>query len=230
MAYNWDFQAVLNFAPDLLIGGLNTLKLLGSALSIAVPLGVLLGIVRQQKVPVLGPLAVIYIDFFRSSVALVLIYWCYYALPVLLRIEIGTFLAVTLALGLQAAAFMAEIVRGGIESISSGQWEAARALGMPKGRSMRYVILPQACRRMIPVFFLLIVEIIKNTALAGVVTYGELFYVAFNVSSSTYRSLETFTIVGLIYFAAIFAASLLSRSFERRLATGGGAVLPRGEK
>ncbi|MFC3678383.1 amino acid ABC transporter permease [Ferrovibrio xuzhouensis] len=219
MGYNWDFLYILHYIPELLDGGLNTLKLLVSALIIAVPLGLTLGILRQQKVPILGWLAVLYIDFFRSSVALVLIYWCYFALPIVVGVAINTYLAVTLALGLQAAAFMAEIVRGGITSISRGQWEAARALGMRKMTCMRYVILPQAYRRMIPIFFLLVVEVIKNTALAGVVTYKELFYVAFNVSSETYKSLETFTIVGLIYFVVIYGASSLSRLLERKMAS-----------
>lgn len=219
MGYDWDFSFIVRYAPDLLAGGLNTFKLLASALALAVPLGMLIGIVRQQKVPVLGWLAVAYIDFFRSSVALVLIYWCYFALPIVAGVNIDTFLAVTLALGLQAAAFMAEIVRGGISSISRGQWEAAKALGMPKATSMRYVILPQAYRRMIPIFFLLVVEIIKNTALAGVVTYGELFYTASNIASQTYKSFETFTVIGLIYFVVIYAASAGSRILERRLAS-----------
>jgi polar amino acid transport system permease protein len=218
MGYDWDFHFILRYLPDILSGALNTLKLLGSALAIAVPLGVVLGILRQQKVPVLGWLAVLYIDFFRSSVALVLIYWCYFALPIVVGVAISTYLAVTLALGLQAAAFMAEIVRGGINSIDRGQWEAARALGMRKLTTMQYVILPQAYRRMLPIFFLLVVEVIKNTALAGVVTYEDLFYVSFNISSETYRFFETFTIIGLIYFVLIFGASKLAGFLERRLA------------
>lgn len=217
MDYDWNFQAVLAYYPDIIAGGINTIKLLLSSLLIAVPVGFVLGIIRQQKVPVLRYFAVAYIDFFRSSVALVLIYWCYFALPIILGISIDTFTAVTLAIGIQASAFMAEIVRGGIDSIHRGQWEAARALGMRGAATMRYVVLPQAYRRMIPVSFLLVVEIIKNTALAGIVAYGELMYTATTIGATTYRYLEIFTLVAAIYFVAIYSASFATRRFEKRL-------------
>lgn len=216
MDYDWNFPAVLAYYPDLIQGGLNTLRLVLSSLMIAVPIGFVLGIIRQQKIPFLRYFAVAYIDFFRSSVALVLIYWCYFALPILLGISIDTFTAVTLAIGVQASAFMAEIVRGGIESIHRGQWEAARALGMRNLTAMRYVVLPQAYRRMIPVTFLLVVEIIKNTALAGIVAYGELMYTASAIGTTTYRYLEIFTVVAAIYFVATWSASLATRLFEKR--------------
>lgn len=217
MGYEWDFHAVLRHWPELAAGGVNTLKLVASALLLALPIGLVLGIIRQQKIPFLRYIAVAYIEFFRSTVALVLIYWCYYALPVLLNITLDTFIAVTLALGLQASAFMAELVRGSMNAIGAGQWQAASALGLSRRHTLRYVILPQTVRLLVPVLFLLAIDIVKNTALAGVVTYGELFYSAVNIASNTYRSLETFTLLGLIYFVVIFAASHLADRYERRL-------------
>lgn len=217
MGYEWDFHTVLRHWPELLAGGANTLKLVASALLIAVPVGLLLGVIRQQKIRLLRYFAVAYIEFFRSTVALVLIYWCYYALPVLLNISLDTFAAVTLALGLQASAFMAELVRGSMDAIGAGQWQAAKALGLGRYHTLRYVILPQSARLLVPVFFLLIVDVIKNTALAGVVTYGELFYSAVNIASNTYRALETFTLLGLIYFVTIFAASHLADYYQRHV-------------
>ncbi len=113
---------------------------------------------------------------------------------------------------------MAEIVRGGLKSISHRQWEASKALGMQQRTSLHYVIMPQALRRMLPVIFLLIVELVKNTALAGVVTYNELFYEAYNVSSITFRPMETFTVVAIVYFLVIWSGSMMARSVERKLA------------
>jgi len=190
-----------------------------ACIALAVPIGVVLGVIRHQRVRLLAPIAVVYIDFFRTSVALVLICWCYYALPILLGVNLSTFTAVTIAIGLQASAYLAELVRAGLGSISTGQWEAARALGMPGTMRLRYIILPQAARRMIPVFFLLVVEVVKTTTLAGIVTYPEIVYEAFRVSTEVYRPVETFTIVGLICFAFLFVTGRIAMRLEHRYAT-----------
>lgn len=222
LAYEWNFGPALASFPQLAVGAIFTLNLVVSSLCLAIPIGVLMGIVRYQRIPVLSALAVVYIDVFRSSVMLVLICWCYYALPILIGINLSTFTACTLAVGLQMSAFMAEIVRGGIQSIERGQWEAARALGMSPPESLRYIVLPQAFQRMLPVFFLLLIELIKTTALAGVVTYPEMFYQASEIASRTYRPIETFTVVGAIYFVVIFTLSRASQFMQRRYAANSG--------
>ena len=219
MPYDWNFSIVLQYMPQLLWGGLHTVALSAACIALAVPLGVVLGVIRHQRVRLLAPIAVVYIDFFRTSVALVLICWCYYALPILLGVNLSTFTAVTIAIGLQASAYLAELVRAGLGSISTGQWEAARALGMPGTMRLRYIILPQAARRMIPVFFLLVVEVVKTTTLAGIVTYPEIVYEAFRVSTEVYRPVETFTIVGLICFAFLFVTGRIAMRLEHRYAT-----------
>jgi len=218
MPYDWNFSIVLQYMPQLLWGGLHTVVLSAACIALAVPIGVVLGVIRHQRVPFLAPIAVVYIDFFRTSVALVLICWCYYALPILLGVNLSTFTAVTIAIGLQASAYLAELVRAGLRSISAGQWEAARALGMPGRMRLRYIILPQAARRMIPVFFLLVVEVVKTTTLAGIVTYPEIVYEAFRVSTEVYRPVETFTIVGFICFAFLFVTGRIAMRLERRYA------------
>lgn len=218
MTYDWNFTVVIQYLPKILDGGLHTLALSGASIAIAAPIGVLMGIIRHQRIPFLAPLAVIYIDFFRTSVALVLICWCYYALPVLIGVNLSTFTAVTIALSLQSSAYMAELTRAGLQSISVGQWEAARALGMPGHVRMRYIILPQAARRMMPLFFLLMIEVVKNTTLAGVVTYPEIVYEAYRVATEVYRPIETFTIVGLVCFVFLFTAGRIALYLERRFA------------
>jgi polar amino acid transport system permease protein len=218
MLYDWNFSIVLQYMPQLLWGGLHTVALSAACIALAVPIGVVFGVIRHQRVRFLAPIAVVYIDFFRTSVALVLICWCYYALPILLGVNLSTFTAVTIAIGLQASAYLAELVRAGLGSISTGQWEAARALGMPGPMRLRYIILPQAARRMIPVFFLLVVEVVKTTTLAGIVTYPEIVYEAFRVSTEVYRPVETFTIVGLICFAFLFRTGRIAMRLERRYA------------
>ena len=206
MPYDWNFLVILKYLPKILEGGLHTLALAAASIAVAAPLGIFFGIVRHQRIPFLFPLAVIYIDFFRTSVALVL------------GINLDTFTAVTIAISLQASAYMAELVRAGLKSISTGQWEAARALGMPGHVRMRYIILPQAARRMIPLLFLLMIEIVKTTTLAGVVTYPEIVYEAYRVATEIYRPIETFTLVGLICFLFLFTAGRIAIWLEWRFA------------
>ena len=218
MGYDWNFGAVFHHYRELMSGLEGTVKLIVVVLAIALPVGAMLAVIRVKQIPVLRRVVVAYIDFFRTSVALVLVCWCYYALPVLVPLQISTFAAVVIALSLQASAFAAEIFRSGIESVASGQWEAARALGFSESLIMRFVVGPQAIRRVLPVLFVLIVEVTKNTALAGVVSYNELFYNASTIASTTYRGVETLTVVGLIYLIPLLGASQFSRWLERRLA------------
>ncbi|MCC7426307.1 MAG: amino acid ABC transporter permease [Alphaproteobacteria bacterium] len=218
MPYDWNFTIVLRYLPQLLEGGLHTIILSAAAIALAAPIGVVMGVIRQQRVPILAPIAVAYIDFFRTSVALVLICWCYFALPVLIGVTLSTFTAVTIAIGLQASAYLAELVRAGLQSISVGQWEAARALGMGTRLRLQYIILPQAARRMIPVFFLLVIEVFKTSTLAGFVTYPEIVYEAYRVATDIYRPIETFTIVGAICFVFLFSLGRIALYLERRYA------------
>lgn len=215
--YGWNFGPVLASLPQLWSGALFTLQLVATSLCLAIPIGVVMGVLRHQRIPVISKIAAIYIDFFRSTVMLVLIFWCFYALPVLIGLNLSTLAACTIAIGLQTSGFMAELVRGGMQAVPSGQWEAARALGMPVTTNLRYIILPQALYQMAPVFFLLLIELIKNTALAGVVTYPELFYQASEISSRTYRPIEVFTIVGALYMVTIFSLSRLSMHVQKKL-------------
>jgi polar amino acid transport system permease protein len=218
MHYQWDFSVVFRHFDFLLQGAAGTLELAGTALAIALPLGLLLAIVRILRIPVLSMLAVVYIDLFRASASLILIFWFFFAFPILIRVDFGSFTAASLALGLQAAAYLAEVYRSGILSIGRGQWDAARALGMGYVPAMRYVILPQAIRRVVPVIFTRIVDLLKTTSLAAAISYDELVHHAQRLSSDTFRPIETFTVVALMFFVTIFTLSQLTRWLERHLA------------
>jgi polar amino acid transport system permease protein len=218
VGYQWDFGTVWRHMDWLWAGAGGTLRLTAAALALATPLGLTLALLRLARIPGLSWLAVAYIDFFRTAAALVLVFWFFYAFPVLLRLDLDAFAAAALALGLQAAAYLAEVFRGGIVSIDRGQWEAARSLGMPYRTALRHVILPQAVRRMIPVFFTRAIELLKTTSLAAAIAYSELTYSASRLAAETYRPIETFAVVGLMYFVAIFGASQVVRQLERRLA------------
>jgi len=216
LSYSWDFSPVWRNADVLVDGVVGTLALTGSALALALPLGFVLAAMRMAPYRPLSAVAVTYIDLFRSAPALVLVVWFYFAFPILIGVYLDAYAAALLAIGLQSAAYMAEVFRGGMQSIGRGQWEASRAIGLTTADAVRFVILPQAVRRMVPVFLIRFAELIKATTLAGTIAYGETAYRAQELAARTYRPLEVFTAVAIIFFVIIFGIGLASQRLERR--------------
>ena len=130
-------------------------------------------------------------------------------------------IAAVVTFSIQSSAFFAEIFRGGILSIDKGQWEGAKAIGMTYPQSLRRIILPQAIKRMIPAFMERSIELLKTTTLVSTVAYADLMFQANEVAQKTFRPLEVYTIVALIYFVLIFSVSQLSIVIERHLAKSG---------
>ena len=219
--YSWDFSPVLANAGLLAQGLVNTLKVTGCALAVGVPLGLCLALLRLSPRRSLAWPAGFVIEFFRTTPPLVQLFWFFFALPILIRVEMTPFVAAVLTFSIQSAAFFAEVFRGGIVSIDRGQWEAGRAIGMTHAQSMRRIILPQAVKRMIPAFMERAIELMKTTTLVATVSYADLLFQANEVAQKTFRPLEVFTVTALIYFVVIFAASLLVQRLERRLAVSG---------
>lgn len=215
MQYDWDFQTVLRHSDVLLDGVAGTLLLTLSALFLALPLGFVLAAMRMAPWRSLSLPAVLYIDLFRASPALVLVAWFYFAFPILIGVNMDAYVAALLAIGLQSAAYMAEVFRGGMQSIGKGQWEAARAIGLGTADTVRFVILPQAVRRMVPVFMIRFAELVKGTTLAASIAYGETVYRASELAAQTYRPLEVFTVVAAIFFVIIFGIGLIASWLER---------------
>jgi len=216
LLYSWDFLPVWRHADILLDGVGGTLALTASALALALPLGFVLAAMRMAPKRAISAPAIIYIDLFRSAPALVLVVWFYFAFPILIGVNLDAYAAALLAIGLQSAAYMAEVFRGGMQSIGKGQWDAGRAIGLTTPDTVRYVILPQAVRRMAPVFLIRFAELIKATTLSGAIAYGETVYRASELSSQTYRPFEVFTSVAAIFFVIIAGIGFGARWLERR--------------
>ena len=217
MGYTWDFSVVWRNSGLLFDGFARTALLTAACLAVAVPLGLALALMRLSRISFLRFVALAYVNFFRAAPALVLIVWFYFAFPVLINVEMDPFEAAILAIGLQSAAYMAEVFRGGMQAVRRGQWEAADAIGLGRADTIRLIILPQAVRLMIPVFLIRFAELVKATTLAGVIAYGETVYMANEISSETYRPLETFTTIALLFFTLIFGITSLSRLVEKSL-------------
>lgn len=219
--YIWDFTPVIANAGVLAQGLVNTLKVTGTALAFGVPLGLTLAMLRLSRHRLLSLPAGFVIEFFRTTPPLVQLFWFFFALPILIQVEMTPFAAAAITFSIQSSAFFAEVFRGGIVSIERGQWEASRAIGMTQAQAMRRVILPQAMRRMIPAFMERSIELMKTTTLVATVSYADLLFQANEVAQKTFRPLEVFTVTALIYFVVIFAASLLVHRLELRLAVSG---------
>jgi polar amino acid transport system permease protein len=219
--YAWDFGPV--FAnSDLLWAGLrSTLALTAVALAGGLPVGLALALARLSGVTSLSVPAGIVIEVFRTTPPLVQLFWFYFGLPIVLRVEMTPYLAAALTFTIQSGAFFAEIFRAGIVSIDRGQHEAARAIGMSRSQTMIRIVLPQAVKRMFPAMMERSIELMKTTTLVATVSYADLLYQANELAQKTFRPLEVFTAAALIYFVTISLFSALGALLERRMAASG---------
>ena len=221
MGYDWDFEPVLRHF-DLLVYGLgNTLLITGLAFLMGLPIGFILAMMRLSGRRYLSMPTGFVIDFFRCTPSLVQLFWFFFAFPMLTGIRLTPFSAVVITLTILSAAFTAEIFRAGILSLERGQWEAARALGMPHRNIMGRIILPQAIKRMIPVFLERAIELLKTSTIASTISYTDILFNAQEISHQTYRPMEVFTVVALIFLIIVTSGSQLARWLERWMARSG---------
>jgi polar amino acid transport system permease protein len=218
MAYQWDFGALLQYRGLILVGVLTTLgfTVLTAVLGLLVGIVVALGRMTGRKW-ISTPLVAL-VEVFRCTPVLVQLIWCYYALPVLIGVEMSPGTAAAVTLSLYGGSFYAEIIRGGIASIEAGQWDAGRALGLTRLKLMRLVIMPQALKRMIPPLVNQTILQLKNTALVSVLAVPDLLYQGQLITSATYRPLETYSVVAVLYFMLLFPLTRMAQALERRMA------------
>jgi polar amino acid transport system permease protein len=215
MNYVWDFAILAKYSHLFWLGIGWTLVYTVGTIFIGSVIGLAVGILRLRRYPVIDWLLVAYIELFRCTPLLVQIIWFYYAFPVVIGVNIPAHVAAMTVLSLYGGAFYAEIVRGSIESVPRGQWDAARALGLRPWRLLRLVIIPQALKPMLAPYVNQSVTQLKNTSLVSVIAVPDLVYNATLINADTYRPLEVYTIVALIYFAILFPSTLLARHLER---------------
>jgi len=216
MAYEWSFGFLWRYTGLFWTGVQVTLAYTVGTIALGLVIGLALGLGRLIPSRWVAVPLVAFIELFRCTPLLVQIVWFYYALPVILGVDIPRVVAATLVLSLYTAAFYAEIFRGGIVSIERGQWDAARALGLGWVPIMRRVILPQAVRRMVPPFMNQSIIQLKNTSLVSTIAVPDLLYQGTLIMSDTYKPLEVYTVVALIYFALLFPATRLVQWLEQR--------------
>lgn len=216
--FQWDFSVVFEYQWNLYRGLAVTFELSIIIILAAMVGGIIIGAGRYSKIKLFNWPATAYIELFRNTPVLVQIVWFYYAFPVLIGIQMEGFYAALFGIGLNMIAYSADIVRGGIQSIEKGQWEAAKSIGMDYFSVMRRVVLPQALRRMIPPFTNRFIEAVKATSLASTIAVGELLYEGQVLANTVYRPFELYTAVAVLYFFATYPLVLFSYWLERRLA------------
>jgi arginine/lysine/histidine/glutamine transport system substrate-binding/permease protein len=214
------FDVIVRALPVLLRGVLITLQLTAFSVVLGLIAGSLIGIARLSKILPVRWAARVYIDFFRGTPLLVQMFMIYFGLPALFQqlgftFSLNRLAAAVIALSLNSAAYIAEIVRGSIESIEPGQAEAAQSLGLSSVVTMRYVIFPQAFRRMLPPLGNEFTSLLKNTSLVAVIGFEELFREGQLIVAENYRAFEIYATVAVIYLCLTLLSSQVFSRLEQ---------------
>ncbi|MFT5664025.1 MAG: glutamate/aspartate transport system permease protein [Gammaproteobacteria bacterium] len=214
---DFDYDIIWNNLPFLWEGMKVTLLLTFLALVGGLLLGTILALVRVAKIPILAWVAAAYVNFFRSLPLILVIFWLYFLVPLILGHSVGSFYSVLVAFVLFEAAYYSEIVRAGISSVGNGQIAAARAIGLTYPQTMRYVVLPQAFRAMVPVLLTQAIILFQDTSLVYVVGLKDFLVSAELIANRDQRLIEMFIFVAIVYFVICFSGSLLTRHLQKKL-------------
>jgi len=216
-----DFSGVWDSWPSLLHGTLVTVEITAASLVLGCVLGLLVGIGRlNPRRRFIYGICTVYVTFIRGTPLLVQLFLLFFGLPQF-DILLPAFVCGVLGLGVYSGAYVSEIVRGAIQSVDRGQMEAARSIGMSSAQSMRAIILPQAVVRMIPPLGNEFIALIKNSALVSLLTIHDLMHEGQKIISVSYRSLEVYLAIALVYLVLTSAASYLLHRLERNIRAGG---------
>ncbi|MDG4889845.1 amino acid ABC transporter permease [Mesorhizobium sp. WSM4887] len=208
--------SILDFWPVFLKGVATTLWISWLGLILGGLLGALVGMAADSRSRILRAFAMVYTELFRSIPPLILFFGCFYGISFAFKVDLSPFTSATIALALEASAFMAGVVSAGIASVGRGQWEAAQASGMNFWQIMRYVIGPQAIRVMLPPTVGVYIGTLKDSSLASVIGFVELTKSGLLVREASGASFQAFLVVGLLYFLINYSISLIGAALERK--------------
>jgi len=214
---DFDFDLIVRSLPLLLAGAGITVQITAMSVGMGLLIGMFAGIARLSSKWPIRTVAAIYIDFIRGTPLLVQIFIIYFAMPIVLGTRIDPFVAAVTACSINSGAYVAEIFRSGIQSIDKGQMEAGRSLGMSWAQTMRYIILPQAFKRIIPPLGNEFIAMLKDSSLVSVIGFEELTRRGQLIIARTYASFEIWMTVAFIYLIMTVSISRLVAFLERRL-------------
>ena len=220
-----DFAVILNNAGFLILQGFlglgnftgGTLRLAVPAIILGLLLGVFIGMGRLARSRWIYLVATLYVEFFRGVPLVMVIFWFWFIIPAVVGKSLPEYSVALAAFVIFEAAYFGEIVRAGIQSVPRGQAEAATATGLTRARTMRYIILPQALRNMIPALVTQSIVLLKDTSLASIIGYVDLTKAAQIVNNREIRPFELYLFIAVIYWLCSYAMSRYARHIEQRL-------------
>lgn len=207
---NYDWSVIWTHRDEFASGVGVTIMIAIVTMSAAIPLGILLMLMRQTRYRLLAIPATVFVELFRNVPLIMLVFWAYYAIPRFVGYSLSNYTTGTLALILNVAAYNAENFRAGVNSIRKGQLEAGLSIGMSGWQTMRYIVLPQAIRRIIPVLASTWVSLFKATSLVSVIGVADLAFVAMDVRGDTFRVLEVLTALAIMYWIMAYPQAKLA--------------------
>lgn len=216
---SFDFSLIWNSLPLLLAGAGVTIEITAIAVGLGFIFGLITSVCRLSVVKVLQVIAVCYVNIIRGTPMLVQIFLIYFALPMVIGERINPFVAAVAACSINSGAYVSEIFRAGIQSVDKGQMEAGRSLGLSWMQTMRYVILPQAFKHVIPPLGNEFISMTKETSLVSVIGFEELTRRGQLIIAKTYGSFEIWLTVAAIYLVMTLTIARLVSYLERRFAT-----------
>lgn len=213
--FNW--AGVIDFLPELGTGLYYTLLISIIGLIIGFILGAIFGLGRISKNKIFYSISSIYIEVIRGTPVLVQAIWIFFALPLITGYNMASVTAGIIVIAVNSGAYIAEIVRGAVQSIAKGQVEAGRSLGLTHNQTMRYIVWPQAFKRMIPPLGNQFIISIKDTSLLSVILVPELMFQGRLIASNYFNAVEIYTTVAVFYLIITLTLSFILRMIEKRL-------------
>ncbi|MDC3426255.1 amino acid ABC transporter permease [Aquibacillus sp. 3ASR75-11] len=210
-------ENIKGVSPYLIEGIQLTLLITIVGVLIGFVIGAFIGIGRLSKNKLIYSFSSIYVETIRGTPILVQIFFIYFGLSDLFGINFDKITASIIAIAINAGAYIAEIVRGGVQSIDKGQWEAGRSLGLTSSQTMRYIIWPQAFKRMIPPLGNQFIISLKDTSLFSAIAVNELLYQGKQFATTTFVYFEPYFMVGVFYLIITIPSMIVLRMVERRL-------------
>jgi putative glutamine transport system permease protein len=213
---DYPFKVVVDHWPQFLSGLVVTLEVSVLSLLLSIVLGGLLGMMRVMPVALCQRLSGAYVEFFRNVPPLIHLFYIFFALP-RVGLVLSSFASGVIGLTIYHAAFMAEILRAGINAVGRHQLDSARALGLSYSEAMRYVTLPQAVAIVLPPLGNLFISLVKTSSLVAAISTADLMFEAEILNERTFRTFEVFTFAGLVYLALTVSLGTLMHRLEARL-------------